>query len=330
MSVINKAVNGFFTFNNKQYRLPNIQTNNRDNFKVMKAIMLEYTYNEFAKKFDHIYNKSDDYSKVMCCYMREICRQYDKLKQDNHTSGFKSIICTIKRNAEDDFRPNNRHFHVNYINFVIYWKYYKISYNNCNTICLFNDLLKDLELPKDLRIAFPDIVKKTFDEGLKAVIETVDDAHAEYWKEKNEKEFKLEFKNKLKEYESYFNTIRKECGNIIDSKIYDIIFKDYSSNFKIYITNILLKKLIENDKYKGLKDKYEYIEIDDDTMDLSEDIYDDFGYYVKNLNTKLTPEEISKRIEFNIEYIYKLFGYHKPTYKFNSKEHEELIMNLIN
>ena len=328
MSVINKAVNGFFTFNNKQYRLPNIQTNNRKNFDVMKKIMGEYTYNEFAKNFDHIYNNSDDYSKVMCCYMREICEQYDTLKKNDPSSGFGSIVCKIKIEAECEFRPNNRHFHVNYINLVLYWKYYKISYNNCNTIRLFNDLLKDLELPNDLRSGFPELVD-IFKEGLKPVIETVNDAHAEYWKAKNEKEFKLEFKNKLKEYESYLNTIRKECGNIIDSKIYDILFKDYSSNFKIYITNILLKKLIENDKYKSLKDKYEYIELDDDTMELSEDIYDYFGYYAKNLNTKLTPEEICKRIEFYIEDIYELFGYHKPTYKFKSKEHVDLLMNLL-
>ena len=343
MSVINKAVNGFFTFNNKQYRLPNIQTNNRKNFDVMKVIMNQYTYNEFAKNFDHIYNNSDDYSKVMCCYMREICEQYDTLKKNDPTSGFKSIICTIKLNAEDDFRPNNRHFHLNYINFVIYWKYYKISYGNCNTIRLFNSLLKDLKLPNDLRSGFPDIVKKTFDEGLKAVIDKVKNAHESYWKLKNEKalneldkKFKVEFKEKLNEYESYFNTIREECVYYVDCDILEILFgfdddldnDNFRNKFRLYITNNLLKSLIEKGNYKELKDKYEYIKLDSMTKKLSKYVYNEFGLYVIRLKDKVTPKQVSGYIEDEVK---KICGNHdyKPKSEFKSNEHKELIMNLL-
>lgn len=334
MSVDRKLVNRVFIFNNKQYIAPNKKTTNRDNFKVMKAIMLEYSYNEFAKKFDHIYNNSNDYSKVMCCYMREICRQYDELKTKNPTWWFSKIIGEIKENASDKFRFNNAQFHFNYITFVLYWKYYKISYDNCDTISLFNTLLKELDLPDDLRSGFPELVS-IFDKGLKAVIETVNEAHKWYWNLKNEKaleeldkKFKVEFKEKLNEYESYFNTIKKECGDIIDSRSYDILFNGFASNFKLYITNNLLKRLIKWGDYKELKDKYEYIYLDYNTEKIGDYVCDEFGYYVRNLYIKDRKKGICKMINEEVKDRSSSY-YFNPKINFKSKEHEELIMNLL-
>lgn len=338
-----KSANRVFVFNNKQYILPNIQTNNRKNFEVLKAIMLNYTYNEFVKSFDYIYNHSYNYSKVMCCYMREICRQYDKIKQDNPTWRFSEIVCKMKFDAECEYRPNNKYFHVNYINLVLYWKYYKINYNNCDTINLFNSLLDKLELPKDLRTGFPELVD-IFKVGLKPVFDRVVEAHKLYYKEKNEKgleeldkKFKLEFKEKLNEYESYFNRIRDKCCCYVDFDIIEILFgfnddKDnencFGNKFRLYMTNKLLKKLIKHGEYKNLKDKYEYIELDYHTQRLSKYIYNNFGGYIIGLKDEVTPKQVSDWIEEKVKNICSPNQY-KPKYNFKSKEHEELIMNLI-
>ena len=334
MSVDRKLVNRVFTFNNKKYIAPNKKTTNRDNFDVLQRIMLNYTYNEFVKRFDHIYNHSDDYSKVMCCYMREICRQYDKLKEDNPTWWFSKIICEIKENAGYKYRFNNANFHFNYINFVLYWKYYKISYDNCDTVSLFNSLLDKLKLPDDLRSGFPELVS-IFDKGLKAVIETVNKAHKLYYEEKNkkaleelDKKFKVEFKEKLNEYESYFNRIEKKSRWRLDDVIYEILFDYYGSNFKIYITNNLLKSLIENGNYNKLKDKYEYIELDFKTEYLSKYVYKNFRDYFENIDNKERLIQNIYEIENKVNDICPKYCYN-PKYNFKSKEHEELIMNLL-
>ena len=60
-----------FMYKNKTYILPELNTNNIENFDVLKQIMLKYNYYEFYSNFYEIYTNSNDYSKKMC-YMRRI------------------------------------------------------------------------------------------------------------------------------------------------------------------------------------------------------------------------------------------------------------------
>lgn len=334
-------MNFVISHNNKKFNVPTVNTNNRQNFMVLKQIMLKHHYFEFMDNFETIYNNYDDYHKRACYWIFVICNEYKRVKDQNKSLNLTKIIQHLIMEGSKKHRLNNSVFHLNYIGFILYWKYYKINCNNCNTLSKFNAVLTDLKLPSNLTKGFPTLLK-TFDIAFADIMKEVIEAHKSYYERKNEmelidldKKFRVEFKKQFDKYKSYLITMRTTCCEI-DWNIYETLFIDYYENSNYAIANRVLSKLLKNDygeasdkSYNKLSKKYPLINVDYDTRKITKMVFEDFSYYI----------EIGLKVEHNIKGIcnavikdfnkHCLNFYTKPKYKFDSIEHRELIDSLL-
>lgn len=318
---------------NRTYNVPNIDTNNKQNFVVLKDIMLSYHYFEFLDNFDNIYNNFDDYHKRACYWICTICDEYDKIKSKNKSLNLTKIIQRITDQANKKYRFNNKVFHLNYIGFILYWKYYKVDRNNCNTISKFNDILTDLCLPSNLTTGFPRLLKD-FDNSFADVMKEVIEANKIYYQRKNElelveldKKFHVEFKQRFDKYKSYLTTLRTVCGDI-DWDIYTKIFIDYYEKCDVAIANHIISDLIKTE-YGKLSKKYSLVNVDYKTNEITKMVFEDFSYYVEiGLKTYNDPKGVCDNVIKSYNKLC-LMMYSYPKYKFVSNDHRDLINSLI-
>ena len=235
---------------NTTYNVPNVNTNNRDNFAVLKQIMLDHHYFEFMDNFDDIYNNCDDYGKRACYWVIVICNEYTNVKKQNNRLNLTKIIQHLIFEGSKKYRLNNRVFHLNYIGLILCWKYYKVDRNNCNTLTKFNEILTGLNLA-NLTQDLPTLIK-TFDIKFASVMKDVIEANKIYYERKNElelveldKKFRVEIKKQFNKYKSYLTTLRTVCGDI-DWDIYSKLFIDYYENCDVAIANRIIYKLLKN------------------------------------------------------------------------------------
>lgn len=326
-------MNFVISHNNKTFNVPTVNTNNRQNFTVLKQIMLEHHYFEFKDNFETIYNNYDDYHKRACYWIVSICAEYNKVKQQNKSLNLTKIIQHLIMEGSKKHRLNNSVFHLNYIGFILYWKYYKINCNNCNTLSKFDAVLTDLKLPSNLTKGFPTLLK-TFDIAFDDVMKEVIEAHKSYYERKNEtelieldKKFRVEFKKQFDKYKSYLITMRTTCSDI-DWNIYETLFIDYYENCDYAIANYVISDLLKHD-YNKLSKKYPLINVDFKTKEITYMVIDNFGYYVEfGLKVYKDPEGVCKAVIKDYNKLY-LSTYNRPEYIFKSKEHHELIDSLI-
>lgn len=319
--------------NNKTYNIPTINTNNKQNFVVLKQLMLDHYYFEFLDNFENIYNNCNPYQKRACYWIYAICTEYDKVKKTNPSLNLTKIIQHLINEGNKKYRFNNSVFHLNFIGFILYWKYYKINRNNCNTISKFNAVLSDLKLPTNLTTGFP-ILLKHFDNSFANVMKEVIEVNKQYYERKNEmelidldKKFRVDFKKQFDKYKSYLTSIRTTCCDI-EWDIYEKLFIDYYENCNYAIANRLLSKLLKND-YNKLSKKYQLINVDYDTNKITKMVFNDFSYYVLiGLQHEHDQKGVCNAVikDFNK---HCLNFYTKPKYNFESKEHRELIDSLL-
>lgn len=328
---MNKSV--VFRIQNKKYNLPTIKTNNKHNFDVLKELMLKHHYFEFVNNFESIYTNSDDYRKKVCYWIISICCEYDKVKKANMSLSLSKIIEHLINKANEKYRFNNSHCHLNYIGLILYWKYYKICRKNCNTICKFNEILKNMQAPANLTTELPTLLMQ-FDNTFTPIIKDVIQANKEFYEAKKQSElekldekFRKEFKNTFDKYKSYLSKIRDVCDKI-DHEIYEKIFIEYFDDCKYAIANYVLSKLLSDD-YRKLSKKYPLITVDCTTEEITEMVCNDFDYYyeigVKCYNDSLTIcQNITKK------YNEKCWDtYDSPEYKFDSNDHYKIIQSLF-
>lgn len=319
--------------NNKTYNVPNINTNNKQNFVVLKQIMIDHHYFEFMDNFENIYNNCNPYQKRACYWIYAICAEYDKVKKQNKSLNLTKIIQHLINEGNKKYRFNNSVFHLNYIGFILYWKYFKVNRNNCNTLSKFNTVLIDLKLPSNLTTGFPTLLKD-FDDKFADVMKEVIEANKLYYEQKNEselvdldKKFRVEFKKTFDKYKSYLNTLRTICCDI-DWNIYTTIFIEYYENCDYAIANHIIYNLLKND-YRNLSKKYPLVNVDYKTTEITEMVFDDFSFYVE-IGLKLYND--TKGICDNVVKSCNKIGltiYNLPKYRFISNEHRELIKGLI-
>lgn len=319
--------------NNKTYNIPNVNTNNKQNFVVLKQIMLQHHYFEFLDNFETIFNNCDPYQKRACYWIYSISTEYDKVKKQNASLNLTKIIQHLINEGNKKYRFNNSVFHLNYIGFILYWKYYKINRNNCNTISKFNAVLSDLKLPSNLTQGFPTLLKH-FDNSFADIIKQVIEVNKQYYERKNEmelididKKFRVEFKKQFDKYKSYLTSMRTTCCEI-DWDIYETLFMDYYENCDIAIANHVLSNLLKYE-YSKLSKKYPLVNVDYKTKEITEMVFDNFGFYIEiGLKIEHDVKGILNAVTKDYNKLYLNF-YNKPKYQFNSKEHRELIEALI-
>ena len=319
--------------NNKTFNVPNVNTNNKQNFVVLKQIMIEHHYFEFMDNFENIYNNYDTYQQRACYWIYAICNEYDKVKKQDKSLNLTKIIQHLINEGNKKYRFNNSVFHLNYIGFILYWKYFKINRNNCNTLSKFNVVLSDLKLPSNLTTGFPTLLKH-FDDKFADIMKEVIEANKLYYERKNEsqlveldKKFRVEFIKTFDKYKSYLTTLRTTCCDI-DWNIYAKIFIDYYENCDYAIANQVLYRLLKHD-YDKLSKKYPLINVDYNTDEITKMVFEDFSYYVEiGLKSYKDPKGVCKAVIKSCNKL-GLTLYKHPEYKFKSDEHRELIKGLI-
>ena len=244
------------------------------------------------------------------------------------------IIQHLINEGTKKYRLNNRVFHLNYIGFILYWKYYKINFEDCNTVDKFNTVLSNLTLPSNLTTGFP-LLLKGFDNTFADIIKDVIECNKSYYHQKNkselielDKKFRVEFNKRFNEYKSYISRLREEMNDMLDYSIYETLFIDYYSNCDIAIANQIIYELMKCE-YSKLSKKYNPIKVDYKTNIITKWVFDDFSYYVSiGLDSKHDKKSVADVItkEFNKKCI---VNYNCPEYRFNSIEHHDLIVSLI-
>jgi hypothetical protein len=244
------------------------------------------------------------------------------------------IIQHLINEGTKKYRLNNRVFHLNYIGFILYYKYYKINYKDCNTVDKFNEILNNLHLPSNLTTGFP-LLLKGFDNSFADVMKDVIESNKEYYKQKNElelieldKKFRVEVKKRFNECKSYMNRLREEMNDTLDYSIYETLFIDYYSTCDIAIANEIIYDLTKTE-YNKLSKTYRLVKVDYKTNTITKWLFNDFSFYVSiGLDNKHDKKAVADEITkvFNKKCI---VNYNSPEYRFNSIEHHNLIVSLI-
>lgn len=322
--------------NNVIYKVPtNTVLNNRSNFEVLKSIMLSYDYSTLHRDFNVIYNNfNDDYYKYMCYIIITVCDKYAEVKSKNQHYTLNGVIQNIINKGLEKYRRNYCRFHLNYIGFIIIWKYYKINRNGCNTISKFNDILSNISLPSNLTTGLPSILKK-FDAAFVDIKPEVMASNRGYYQKKTESEidvldksFRDEFKKRFDEYKSYLTQIKETCsGNITNLNIINNVFVNYYDNCDFAIASHVLYDLRR--KYHKLSQKYKQFDVDYKTKEITNMVFNDFSYYCRiGLQVEHDILGVCECIEKSYNKL-ALFNYTYPRYNFMSNDHQQLINSLI-
>lgn len=292
MSVVKSVKNVVFVHNKKSYNVPNVITNNKENLKILKKIFETYTYYEFIKNFDNIYNNSSDYNKRVCYWVYVICNEYKKLKTPNVS--LNSIITRLIIDGSKQYRLNSKNFNLHLIGFILRWRYYKINYNDINTVDKFNEILCNLKLT-NLTKDFPELIT-IFDRNFEPIITQVNNAHKEYYESikqqkliEIENDFRNSFKEKFNEYQKAYDKLFKCYGSLGD-KVHTIIFRLY--NFDHCATSYIIYDMFKYGKYSEISKKYDGMYLDNDshriTKILMKALYEiNCGYDINEIGKEL-------------------------------------------
>lgn len=317
------------------YSVPNyIALNNHRNFEVLKDIMLRFDYSTLRRNFNVIYNDyNDDYYKYMCYIIITVCDKYAEVKSKNQHYTLNGIIHNIIEKGDRKYRRNYYRFHMNYIGFIIIWKYYKINRNGCNTIDKFNNILADLSLPSNLTVGLPRILQK-FDDSFADIKPLVMESNRNYYQKKTESEidlidkrFRDEFKKRFDEYKSYLTQIKETCcGNITNLNIINNVFVNYYNNCNYAIASHVLYDLRR--EYRNLSQKYKQFDVDYKTKEITNMVFDEFSFFCQVGLKQHDISGVCKGIEKSYNKL-AIFHYTHPEYNFMSNEHQQLINSLI-
>lgn len=267
MSVVKSVKSVVFVHNKKNYNVPIVMTNNKTNLKILKEIFKTYTYYEFIKNFDKIYNNSSDYNKRVCYWIYVICNEYKKLKTPS--TSLNTIIKNLIKEGltTHHYRLNDKIFHLHLIGYILSWRYYKINFNNVNTVDKFNEILGNFELT-NLTKDLPELIK-IFERNFKEVITQVNDAHKEYYESikqqkliEIENNFRNSFKEKFNEYKKAYDKLFK-CYGSLGCSVHTIIFRLY--NFDYCATSYIINDMFKYGNYSEISNKYTGMSLDNDS-----------------------------------------------------------------
>lgn len=265
MSVVKSVKSIVFVHNKKSYNVPNVLTNNKTNLKLLNKIFETYTYNEFIKNFDNIYDNSDDYNKRVCYWIYIICNEYKKLKTPN--ASLNSIITRLIIDGSKQYRLNSKNFNLHLIGFILRWRYYKINFNGINTVDKFNEILGKLKLT-NLTKDFPDLIK-IFDRNFESIITQVNNTHKTYYESikqqkliEIENEFRSTFKQKFNKYKEAYDKLFY-CSKSLGTDVWNLIFIYY--DFDHCATNYIINDMFKYGKYSEISNKYSGMYLDNDS-----------------------------------------------------------------
>lgn len=243
-----------FTFNNVSYEVPALNEiiNNRSKFDLFKRIMLDYDYYSFIANFSNNYNNLNDIDKRVYYWIYIICNEYNKIKND------KLNLCQVINKiiqSQTKYRMNDVKFNLRFIGFVLYWKYYKISFDNINTINRFNEILLNFNTPNNLTTDMPKLFEKldnTFDSVIKDVIK----AHTKYYEQLElikTNQLKKEFYNDCIKLRDEYRDLYSKISSYVSVDNYDKLMSMFSNKyFESVICIYIIYELLSDIKYSKL------------------------------------------------------------------------------
>lgn len=327
MSVVKSASSMVFVHNKKSYNVPNIITNNKNNLTILNEIFKTYTYYEFIKNFDNIYNNSTEYNQRVCYWIYVICNEYKKRKTPSNT--LNGIISELIKECSKTYRLNDKKFNLHLIGFILRWRYYKINFNNINTVEQFNKILGDLKLT-NLTKDFPELIT-IFDRHFESVITQVNNAHKVYYESKKQQElieiennFRDSFKENFNKYKVAYEKLFK-C-NTLGYSVHNIIFALYDFNHCVAAN--IIDDMFKYGNYSEISRKYSGMSVDDYSIRITKILMK----YLYEINCGCDIDEIGKELKnrFKVKEPSLLSFYQTHVYYFddnNIKVIRELIYN---